>query len=203
MDTQKDLPNETLKIYLCRHGETEWTISKQHTSVSDIPLTDRGKEQAHLLKSRLDKIDFEAVFCSPLKRSIETCQLAGFQELRKIDPDLQEWNYGDYEGMTSEAIWENDPNWTIFTDGAPDGESIHDVTLRADRIIKKLLTFQKNVAIFSHGHFSRVLAARWLQLPSQEGRMFSLSVASLGILGFEHQQRALHLWNDTSHWEHS
>ncbi len=187
-----------LQIFLIRHGETDWTKSGQHTGTTDIPLTETGKEQALILKQRLQEVLFEAVYCSPMTRTKTTCDLAGFKEIRQIDSDAKEWDYGRYEGLTTEEIHEQDPEWSIFSMGAPEGESLRDVTVRADRMLKKLSTHQKRVALFSHGHFLRALAARWLQLPVQEGRLFSLSVASIGILGFEHQSHTIHLWNSTS-----
>ena len=193
--------NLELQIFLFRHGETAWTLSDQHTSISDIKLTEEGKKQASTMKARLQKISFEAVLSSPMHRALETCEMAGLGEQKIIDDDLMEWNYGNYEGKTNEQIWEKDPNWTIFSNGTPDGESLHDITIRADRAIKKLLAYKKNVAVFSHGHFLRVLAARWIRLPSQEGRLFSLKVASISTLGFEHQERVIKLWDDTSHWK--
>lgn len=184
-----------LRIYLIRHGETLWTKSGQHTGISDIPLTDVGKQQALSLKEHLGKISFEAVICSPMKRAIDTCDLAGYKESRLTDRDAMEWNYGLYEALTKAEIQEREPEWSIFMRGAPEGESLRDITIRADRMLKKLLAYQKNVALFSHGHFLRALAARWLQLPAQEGRLFSLDVASISILGFEHREHTLKLWN--------
>lgn len=187
-----------LQIYLIRHGETLWSKSGQHTGISDIPLTDVGREQALLLKETLKKIAFEAVISSPMKRAVDTCDLAGLGDNRIIDQDAMEWDYGSYEGLTSAEIEEQDPDWTIFLRGAPGGESLRDITLRADRLLKKLMTYQKSVALFSHGHFLRALAARWLHLPAQEGRLFSLSVASVSLLGFEHRAHTIALWNSTT-----
>ncbi len=184
-----------MEIYLIRHGETDWTKSGRHTSFSDIPLTEEGQKQALALKESLQKLSFEAVISSPMQRATATCDLAGLAEARLIDPDAMEWNYGRYEGKTTEEIREEDPDWTIFSRGAPEGESLRDITLRADRLLKKLSAYQNNVALFSHGHFLRAFAARWLQFPAQEGRLFALDVASLSILGFEHRQHVLKLWN--------
>lgn len=187
-----------LQIYLIRHGETAWTKSGQHTGTTDIPLTKVGEEQALTLKEHLQKIPFEAVLSSPMKRAVMTCELSGFGKVRKIDPDAVEWNYGRYEGMTTAEIHDQEPEWNIFSRGAPEGDSLRDITIRADRMLKKLLSYEKNVALFSHGHFLRALAARWLHFPAQEGRLFSLSVASISILGFENQQHTLKLWNSTN-----
>jgi probable phosphoglycerate mutase len=192
--------NPELQIFLFRHGETTWTQSGQHTSVSDIRLTEEGKRQAAAMKTRLQKISFEAVISSPMHRAIETCELAGLGEHRKTDEDLMEWNYGSYEGLTSEQIWEIAPDWSVYANGVSDGESLHDITVRADRMIHKLRADKKNVANFSHGHFLRALTARWLKLPAQEGQLFSLRVASIGTLGFEHNENVLKLWDDTCHW---
>lgn len=187
-----------MEIYLIRHGETDWTKSGQHTSISDIPLTEEGQSQALALKESLQKISFEAVISSPMQRATETSDLAGLAEARRIDPDAMEWNYGRYEGKTTEEIHEEDPDWNIFSRGAPDGESLRDITVRADRMLKKLTVAKNKVVLFSHGHFLRALAARWLQLPAQEGRLFSLDVASISVLGFEHKQHTLKLWNAKS-----
>jgi len=187
---------QSLELYLIRHGETAWTLSGQHTSISDIALTERGRKQALSMKKRLEKEKFEAVLSSPMQRATDTCDLAGLSAHFILEKDAMEWNYGSYEGLTSAQIWERAPDWTIFTSGAPSGESLRDVTVRADRLIKKLLAYKSRIALFSHGHFLRVLAARWLGLPAQEGRLFSLDVASISILGFEHHQHTLKLWND-------
>lgn len=190
--------NPEQQIYLIRHGETAWTKSGQHTSITDIHLTAEGERQARAMKERLQKISFEAVISSPMQRATATCDFAGLESKRLIDEDAMEWNYGKYEGLTSEEIREREEDWTIFSNGAPDGESLRDITVRADRMLKKLLAYRKRTALFSHGHFLRVLAARWLQLPAQEGRLFSLDVASISILGFEHRQHTIKLWNSSA-----
>jgi probable phosphoglycerate mutase len=181
-------------VYICRHGETAWTLSGQHTGITDIPLTENGKKQALLLGNRLKKISFSDVFSSPRTRALETCQIAGFQDIG-IDPDLQEWNYGNYEGLTSAAIKKIDSEWHLFADGAPGGETLAEVSARADRILFKLRSLAGPVALFSHGHFSRVLAARWLGLSVEEARFFYLSPASMSILGFESESPVIKLWN--------
>ena len=186
------------KVYLIRHGETEWTQSKQHTGLTDIPLTEEGKEQAKWLKTQLGDLQFKKVFCSPLERAKTTCEIAGFSKEAEVDPDLVEWDYGDYEGKTTEEIRKIDPKWTIFSKGAPNGESVGDVENRAQRVISKVGAIPGDVALFSSGHFSRVLAAKWLRLTVAEGRLFLLSTASLSILGYERETPVLSLWNQTS-----
>lgn len=183
-----------LQIYICRHGETAWTLSGQHTGITDIALTENGKKQALLLGERLKKIHFSKVFSSPRSRSLDTCTIAGFKDI-VIDPDLQEWNYGKYEGLTSAEIRQIDPNWQLFSEGAPDGETLDEASRRADRVLAKLRAFRGQVALFSHGHFSRVLAARWLGLNVKEARFFYLSPASMSILGYEHGGPVIKLWN--------
>ncbi|MDE3046650.1 MAG: histidine phosphatase family protein [Verrucomicrobiota bacterium] len=181
-----------MEIFLCRHGETEWTRSGRHTSHTDISLTEIGKNQSILLGKRLPPCDL--VLTSPLKRSRETCQLAHLKG--EICPDATEWDYGQYEGLTHDQI---DPLWNLFTEGAPGGETPAQVATRADRLVKKLRAHHGNAILFSHGHFLRVLAARWLGLKPEQGWFFFLSVASLSILGFEHDRPVIKLWNDTSH----
>ncbi len=194
---------KNLEIFLIRHGETEWTLSGQHTSRTDISLTEEGKRQALLLKSRLQKFHFNAVFCSPMKRSLETCHLVGYKN-PLIKSDAKEWDYGEFEGQTSEKIHLIRPSWDLFSEGAPGGEKPADVSHRADRMIELFLQYEGKVALFSHGHFLRVLAARWIELSVDNGKRLALSVASLSILGFEHQkQRVLNLWNDTHHLENN
>jgi len=184
------------KVYLVRHGETEWTQSKQHTGLTDIPLTDEGRRQTEWLKSRLKGLHFKKVFSSSLARAKETCEIAGFLNIAEIDEDLVEWDYGDYEGKTTPEILKTDPKWNIFTSGAPGGESIGDVGVRASRVIAKVHQIQGDVLIFSSGHFSRCLAAKWLQYSISEGKHFVLSTASCSILGYEKEDPAILLWNE-------
>ncbi|NGX40086.1 MAG: Phosphoserine phosphatase 1 [Chlamydiae bacterium] len=183
------------KLYLIRHGGTEWTASKKHTGLTDIPLTDQGREEAEWLKKRLEEISFKEVFVSPLQRAKETCEIAGLGKKGKIMQDLVEWDYGDYEGKTTPEIREVEPGWTIFTKGAPNGESIGDVGERARRVIAKVRDVQGDVALFSSGHFSRCLGASWLGLPVTEGKLLALSTASLSILGYERENPVIYLWN--------
>lgn len=185
------------KIYLIRHGATEWTQSRQHTGLTDIPLIDEGKAQAKWLKERLSSIKFKKVFCSPLMRAKETCALCGLLNGAEMDPDLFEWDYGDYEGLTSAEIKEIDPTWTIFTKGGPNGESVGDVSSRAIRMIGKARAVQGDVALFSSGHFLRSLGAKWLHKPVSEGKYYLLSTASICVLGFEKESPVFVSWNLT------
>lgn len=185
------------KIYLIRHGETEWTLSGQHTGSTDIPLTKNGEKQAKLLGEKLRGHSFQSILTSPLQRAQRTCEIAGLFKHAQLDPDLVEWNYGDFEGMSSAQIWKRQPDWSIFSNGAPNGESVADVGARANKVLAKIQSLEGDVALFSHGHFLRVLAARWLHLSPEEGRLFALAPGSLSILGFEKNSHVLSLWNET------
>jgi probable phosphoglycerate mutase len=184
-----------MELYLCRHGETEWTLTGQHTGKTDVPLTARGKEQSLLLRKRLEDLSIDHVFTSPRLRARASCE--GLHA--EVEPLAVEWDYGDYEGLTTAQIHAKDPHWDLFTSGAPRGESVDQVGHRADLLLRKLVAFPGRVVLFSHGHFLRVLAARYLGLAPEEGRFFLLSVASLSILSHERQDRIIALWNDTSH----
>jgi broad specificity phosphatase PhoE len=188
-------------VYLARHGETAWTISGQHTGLTDLPLTERGERNARRLEERLCGITFAKVFTSPLRRATRTCELAGFGPVAEIDRELLEWNYGDYEGCKTVDIHKKRPGWELFRDGCPGGESPNDVSIRADHAIKRLREIDGNVLLFSSGHFLRVFAARWLGLEPALGRCFLLSTASLSALSYEHNlsQPAVRLWDDNRH----
>jgi probable phosphoglycerate mutase len=188
-------------VYLARHGETAWSLSGQHTGLTDLPLTERGEQNARALGSRLAGLKFAAVFTSPLRRALRTCELAGFAGAAKVDPDLVEWNYGEYEGLTSEQVLARRPDWQLFRDGCPGGESPAQVGARADRVVARARAVSGNALLFSSGHFLRVLAARWLALEAAGGRYLMLSTASLSVLGYERTlaQPVIQLWNDTSH----
>ena len=186
------------QIFLIRHGETEWTLSDQHTGLTDIPLTSHGKEQALKLKERLSSSHFSKVLVSPLQRAKLTCQLAGFLDAAIIDEDLVEWNYGDYEGKKTADILKKDPAWDIFTKGAPNGESIADVDRRARHVIKKIKEAPGNVALFSSGHILRAIAACWLGMTAAEGKFFQLSTASISTLGYERENPVILTWNQTA-----
>lgn len=188
-------------IYLARHGETAWSISGQHTGLTDLPLTQRGEENARRLGERLKTLKFSKVFTSPLQRAARTCALAGFGNVAEVDRNLVEWNYGDYEGLRTAEIHARKPDWFLFRDGCPGGESPQQVGARADGVVTRLRAINGNVLVFSSGHFLRVLAARWLGIEPGGGRFFMLSTASLSILGYENSSThpAIKLWNDTSH----
>jgi broad specificity phosphatase PhoE len=194
---QQSLP----EVYLARHGETEWSISGQHTGRTDIPLTTRGERHALSLGGRLQGITFVKVLTSPLVRASRTCTLAGFGDLAEADPDLQEWDYGHYEGLRTVDIRQEQAGWYLFRDGCPGGESVEAISARADRVVTRLRAIDGNVLIFSHGHILRVLTARWLGLPAGDARLFILSTAALSILGYEHSldEPAIRLWNDHRH----
>ena len=188
-------------IYLARHGETAWSVSGQHTGLTDLPLTERGQRNARALGPRLQGTSFVQVFSSPLQRALHTCELAGFRELAQIDPDLVEWDYGHYEGRTTPEIHRERPDWQLFRDGCPGGETAEQVGLRADRVVQRLRAADGDVLVFSSAHFMRVLAARWLGLGPDQGRYLVLTTASLSSLSYEHNpsEPVIRLWNDTTH----
>jgi broad specificity phosphatase PhoE len=188
-------------VYLVRHGETEWSLSGQHTGLTDLPLTAAGEEQARRLQNRLKAVSFARVFSSPLQRATRTCELAGYGPMAELDRNLIEWNYGDYEGKKREWILTRRPGWLIFRDGCPNGESPADVGARADRAISRISEVSGNVLVFSSGHILRVLMARWLGLEPFAGRYFKLGTATLSILGYDHNNRSepvLRLLNESS-----
>jgi len=189
------------EIYLVRHGETAWSLSGQHTGLTDLPLTQRGEWNARRLGERLKELKFVRVFTSPLQRARRTCELAGFGPLAEIDPDLLEWNYGNYEGLSTQEIRARRPDWELFRDGFPGGESFEKIGARADRVVHRVRSVDGGVLLFSSGHFLRVLAARWLGLEAVGARYFLLGTASLSTLTYEHgpSEPALGLWNDTRH----
>jgi len=188
--------NDDRRIFLLRHGETEWSKSGQHTGRSDLPLTRAGQASARRLAPMLARIDFTAVLCSPLLRAKETCALAGMGDRAAFDDDLMEWHYGRYEGLTSKAITALRPGWDIFQDGAPEGESPEEVARRVDRVIHRIESITGNVAIFAHGHLLRVLAARWLARPADFGRNLLLDTGRCSILSYYHgEARAIETWN--------
>jgi probable phosphoglycerate mutase len=188
-------------VYLTRHGETAWTVSGQHTGKTDLPLTERGEQNARRLGERLRGLSFALVLTSPLQRARRTCELAGLGQAAQVDPDLAEWNYGDYEGRTTADILKERPDWQLFFDGCPGGESAADVSVRADRVVTRVRAVAGDVLLFSSSHFLRVLAARWLGLEPAGGRFFVLSTATLSALGYEHNRAepVVRLWNDARH----
>jgi probable phosphoglycerate mutase len=190
-------------VYLARHGETAWSLSGQHTGRTDLPLTERGERNARALGERLRGMTFAKVLTSPLQRAVRTCELAGFGAVAEIDPDLVEWDYGEYEGRRTAEIHSERPDWQLFRDGGPGGESPDQIGARADRVVGRVRAVKGDVLVFSSGHFLRVLAARWLGLDAAGGRYLLLSTASLSALGYEHHQAepAIRLWNETRHVE--
>jgi probable phosphoglycerate mutase len=195
------MSNELPVIYLARHGETAWSLSGQHTGLTDLPLTERGEQNARSLGQRLVGLNFGKVFTSPLQRAARTCELAGFGAVAEVDRDLLEWDYGQYEGRRTAEIHAERPDWQLFRDGCPGGESPDQVGARADRVLSRLRAVQCDVLLFSSGHFLRVLAARWLGLEPAAGRLFLLSTASLSAVGYEHNlhQPVIRLWDDNRH----
>lgn len=187
------------RIHLVRHGETAWSLSRQHTGRSDIPLTQTGEEAAKQLAERLSGQRFAAVWSSPSQRALRTARLAGFGSEAIPAEDLAEWDYGDYEGRTTKDILSDNPDWHLFRDGCPGGETAADVGARADRVIARLRERDADVLIFSSAHILRVLAARWLGLPAGDGALFTLDTASIGILGYEHDasEPIIRAWNQT------
>lgn len=190
-------------VHIARHGETAWSLSGRHTGRTDLPLTATGEHNALLLRRRLAGRVFAAVFSNPALRARRTCELAGFADRAQVDPDLAEWDYGDYEGLTTPQIRQMRPDWRLFRDGCPGGESVADIAARADRVVARLRAIDADVLLFSSGHFSRVLAARWLGLDASAGRFFVLGTAGLSALGNEQARDnpAILLWNDRSHLE--
>ncbi len=187
-------------IYFIRHGETEWSLSQRHTGRTDIPLTAHGEEQARAVGVRLSDIGFSSVLTSPRQRARRTCELALLTPLAQIEPDLAEWDYGAYEGQTTVEIWQYRPGWNLFRDGCPGGEIPAQISDRADRVIASLGDARGNIALFSHGQFGCVLAARWIGMPVIEGQHFLIGAASLSILGYNpsHPEvRVISSWNDT------
>jgi probable phosphoglycerate mutase len=190
-------------VWITRHGETAWSLSGQHTGLSDLPLTERGERNAVKVGDRLKGQAFVRAFTSPLQRARRTCELAGFGGVAEIDPDLVEWNYGKYEGLRTEEILQQRPGWQLFRDGCPGGETVAEVGARSDRVLTRIRSVNGTVVLFSSGHFLRVLAARWLGLDASAGRLLFLSTASLSILGYEHSLNdpVIRLWNDVSYKE--
>lgn len=183
------------QVYLIRHGETEWSLSGQHTGITDIPLTGNGRKVAKLLEPVLARETFALVLTSPLERARETCKLAGFGERVQVDRDLMEWSYGEYEGLTPKQIHAQAPGWMLFRDGSPGGESPEQVGARVDRVIARVRAVQGHVALFAHGHIFRVFAARWLGLPAAAGSHFLLDTATLSILSYYRGVPAVKCWN--------
>jgi broad specificity phosphatase PhoE len=185
-------------VYLVRHGETAWSITGQHTGLTDLALTSRGEEQARALYLRLKALKFDHVLSSPLQRARRTCELAGFADIATLDRDLLEWDYGRYEGRTRAEIRRERPDWEIFRDGCPGGESVAQITERADRVVSRLRALGGNILIFSSGHVLRVLATRWIEGSTALGRGLALDPACVCMLGYDHAglDRVIRLWNE-------
>ena len=187
------------ELWLIRHGETEWAISGQHTGTTDIPLTDRGRERAKGIRDYLHHRSFRKVFVSPLGRARETCAIAGYGDQAIVEPNLAEWNYGDFEGKTTPEIREQYPDWLIWNGPVPNGETVEQVGARTDKVIARSLAELGEeggaVALFAHGHVLRILAARWLELAPDNGRLFALGTGSVSVLGFEREQHVIQAWN--------
>ncbi len=182
-------------LWLIRHGETEWSRSGAHTGRTDLPLTPAGEARAAGIAARLAGRRFALVLTSPLERALRTCQLAGFGAAAQLEPNLEEWDYGAYEGRTSGDIQRERPGWSLFRDGVPGGETIEQVAVRAEAVMRRALAADGDVALFGHGHILRILAARWLNLPPTDARLFAMGTAAVSTLGYEHQARVIVHWN--------
>ena len=189
------MERDAQKIYLIRHDETEWSRAGKHTGVTDVVLTEHGRETARLLQPVLAQEKFTLVLSSPLQRARETCELAGLGKLAIVEPDLIEWNYGEYEGLTTRQIQSVRPGWSVFHDGCPAGETPEQVGERVDRVIAKIRASVGNVALFAHGHILRVLAARWIKLAPSVGAHLLLDTATICVLGYYYETPALKMWN--------
>lgn len=180
---------------MVRHGETEWSLSGRHTGRTDLPLTERGREEARELAPRLSAWRFSLVLCSPLRRARETCDLAGFGGVMELCEDLHEWDYGDYEGLTTPEVLERDPDWVLWRDGCPGGETPSEVAARADRALERLRSADRDAIAFAHGHILRVLAARWIAMEPSAGARFALGAGAVSVLGFERDTEVVSRWN--------
>ena len=186
-----------MNVFAIRHGETAWSLSGQHTSTTDIPLTENGRRLARRLQAVLARESFELVLVSPRQRARETCALAGLGEGAIVDPNLAEWGYGNYEGLTTSQIRETAPDWRLFRDGCPGGELPGQVAVRVDRVIARITGIGGNVALFAHGHVLRVLGARWIGLSATAGQHFLLDTGSVSVLGYERDTPAVRRWNQS------
>ena len=189
------------RAFLVRHGETEWSAEGRHTGRTDVPLLDRGREEAKRIGARLARERFVLVLTSPLSRARETCELAGFGPVAEVTDDLLEWDYGQYEGRRTPEIRKERPGWTLWSGGVPGGETAEDVARRADRVIDRVRSVNGDVALFAHGHVLRVTAARWLGQPPEAGRWYMLSPTTLSVLGWERETPAIERWNEACHLE--
>lgn len=189
------MTEERHKVVIARHGETEWSQAWKHTSYTDIPLTENGRDRAKSLAPEMKKWKFSLVLSSPLIRALETCRIAGLGDQAELEPDLVEWNYGAYEGITTAEIRKTVPGWTVFSHPSPGGETAEEVAQRVDRVIARARNAGGDVALFAHGHVLRVLTARWLGLDPRMGKHFILSTGTISVLGWERDTPALELWN--------
>lgn len=185
------------ELWLIRHGETEWSVAKRHTGRTDIPLTPKGEHQATELRQVLAVRQFSSVLCSPLRRARQTCRLAGYGDVASLSEDLLEWDYGVYEGKTTQEIRQEQPDWSIWTTSVPQGESIKQVGERAQRVIERARDVKGDVLLFAHAHILRILTACWLGLPPEAGRLFVLGTASISVLGYERETRVISRWNES------
>ena len=184
------------ELLLARHGETEWSLSGRHTGTTDLPLTENGRRRARELAPRLEGREFALVLTSPLRRAVETCELAGLADRAQVREDLREFDYGDYEGITTAEIHERDPGWSLWRDGSPNGERAADVGGRADRVIAEAREADGDVIFFGHGHMLRVVGARWVNLPPEDGGLLGLGTGALCTLGYEHDEPIIVRWNE-------
>lgn len=184
-----------MNLWLIRHGETAWSLSGAHTGRTDLPLTPNGEKKAVQIREKLAGQKFALVLTSPLERARRTCEIAGFGAQAQVDPNLMEWDYGDYEGKTTEQIRKERPGWFLFRDGVPNGETVTQVGARALDVIDRALRAGGDVALFAHGHILRILTACWLELPPEDGKLFRLDTAGMGVLGYEHETHVILRWN--------
>ena len=184
-----------MEVVLVRHGETEWSRDLRHTGRTDVPLTDEGRRQAECLRGALGEWSFARVLASPLGRAVDTCRLAGFGDRAELSDALLEWDYGEYEGLTTAQIREERPGWNLWRDGCPGGETAAEVGARVDRIVAELKASDGELVVFAHGHLLRVLAARWVELPPEAGARLWLATATISVLGFERETATLRRWN--------
>ena len=188
--------NPTEKVWLVRHAETEWSVAKKHTGRTDIPLLDEGRDHARELPRRLGEVEFDLILCSPLQRARETCELAGFADRLQLSDGLMEWDYGDYDGLTTAEIRDERPDWYLWRDGCPNGETPEQVAARVDPVIERARNTEGNVALFAHGHVLRALGARWIEQPVATGGRLGLYTGAICVLGFEREVPIIRRWND-------